>query len=347
MEVDKAKKRARLAVSLRYTSNHIGFLHANLIVINGKHFLIAGSSGIGKTGYAEYLCKTVGAEVLANDWVAIECEGTYFYASDLNFADNMRHPERCLLAGVIFLTSTDTLDRDAYVPNEQEFEALLRETFDTATEKEFVGLASFWLHNRSNLPPFAAIPARRRAEAYTAETLRRVIEKISTSSKTIEVGVIGIGAIGTELAFQLGQLSFVNKVHLYNRTSNRAKGYALDMNHAVTPTNSGKVFVAHENAAEVFTSSSVVFLAFRDESLPPLAELPERWQKLPSHLAIVKQYAKIIHDTNFSGTIFVITNPVDILTYSCYALTQTDDYALRTYQVYGIGLEVDAARASV
>ena len=59
----------------------------------------------------------------------------------------------------------------------------------------------------------------------------------------------------------------------------------------------------------------------------------------------MKQYAKIIHDTNFSGTIFVITNPVDILAYSCYALTQTDNYALRTYQVYGIGLEVDAARA--
>jgi malate/lactate dehydrogenase len=344
LSTDKAKKHVRVVVSLQHTSDTLGFLHANLLKIQGKYFLLAGPSGIGKSTYAEYLSKATGATVLANDWVAIEREGNCFYASDLNFTDSIRHSGKCLLDGVVFLASGDTYGRDVFVPNDQEYKDLLRETFDTTSDSELETLSSFWLQSRDKLPLYCAIPARRKPEAYIAQTILGIIHKAADHTKEIEVGIIGVGAIGAELAFQLGQLSIVSKVHLFNRTPEKARGYALDMNHAVPPGKSGAIFVAHKRAEEVFMYASVVFLTFRDESIPPRPELPERWRKLPSHLEIMKYYAKLASDTKFNGTIFVVTNPVDILTYVCHAYTQRGKLPLRTHQVFGIGLEVDVAR---
>jgi len=299
---------------------------------------------VGKSTYAAHLHKAVNAAVLANDWVCVEREGDCLYASDLNFADSIRHPKRCLLVGVIFLTHKDSYSRDIFLPNTQEYKVLLSETFDTVSKKELDKLSLFWLQHKDKLPFYCAVPTRHKPEAYVAKTLLQAVRRSYRPMEEIEVGIIGVGAVGIELASQLGHLSTVSRVHLFNRTVEKAKGYALDMNHAVLPRRKGDVFVAHNAAEEVFLNASVIFLSFRDESVAPLSELPERWRKLPAHLAVMKKYAEIISATQFQGTIFVITNPVDILTYACYAYTQRHDYSLRTNQVYGVGLELEIAR---
>lgn len=341
------KKEARLELSLRHTSESVGFLHAALIEIDGKNYLLAGGSGVGKSTYSQELLDHFGGQVLAKDWVALEKEEGEFFASDLNFPDNLKHPDRCRLDGVIFLTKYDDLDRDAYVPNQEEKLELLRQTFDTADQEELEILSQFWLSNWENLPNVLAVPTRERSLAYTKETLINLVER--QKMKLNKVGVIGLGAIGAELANQLGQLANVDQVNLFNRSADKAVGYALDMNHGVAEK--GEVFVAHQDAAQVFANSDVVFLCFREQNPLPVAangdtaNLPERWGKAAVHAAAMEHYARLASEQNFQGTIFVISNPVDVLSFALYSQSQQADHPLRTYQIYGIGLELDKARA--
>ena len=341
----QSKKNARKEISLAKTSETLGFLHSVLLEINNKYFLLAGPSGIGKSTHSEILNIEFGASLLAKDWVAVEKEENNFYASDLNFAESLKQTERSPLSGIIFLTHEDRYKRDAFVPNEKELLQLLGETFDSASDAELNKLSSFWSQNYAELPFLCAVPARRRSENAIAKTVVNLIKREETMWHPVEVGVVGIGSIGTELAFQLGQLPFVYKVHLYNRSYNKAVGYAMDMNQAL-PINKHDVFIAHTKPEDVIISSSSVFLSFRNESSGQTSpNLPERWQKLSGNLEILDQYIQVIGLASFEGTLFIITNPVDILTYALYQTTQDNANPLRTYQMYGIGLEVDAARA--
>ncbi len=343
---DKAKKSARVAISVSNTSGTLGFLHANLIKVAKKYYLLAGPSGIGKSTYAEYLGQSLGAKVLANDWVAVERDGSRFYASDLNVAADMKHKTRCPLTGIVFLTGNDTLQRDAFAPNDQEWQQLLQETFDTATPRELTMLRSFWTSNKDALPLCCALPARQRSIAQTATLLCGILQRKRATARrnSTSVGVIGTGAVGTALAFQLGKLPYVQTVHLFNRTVATAKGCALDMNHATALQRRDDVFVAHDDAAAVFRNAAAVFLTFRDESATVATDIPERWQKFATHLVIIRKYAKLASRLHFAGTIFVVTNPVDILTYACHASRVSQSAGLYSHQLYGIGLETDAAR---
>lgn len=344
LPADKVKKQARVAVSAQHTSPSLGFLHANLVQLDGKYFLFAGPSGVGKTTYASAL----GArpeDILANDWVAVEYSNGDFYASDLNEAHAMRHQQRCPIDGILFLTGNDETGRDAFAPDIAEYTALLDETFDgeDITPQTSTQLQSFWLGAYAQLPFVAAIPARRHDQQYTTGTIKHLISRLETPHQ-LNVGVIGTGALGSELAYQLGLQPFIERVYMYNRNAEKAKGYALDMNQALPNSENGRVFVATSQAETIFKQSSVVFLVFRDQSSTLLSNMPERWQRLQSHLKTIRHYAEIAARTDFRGTVFVVTNPVDILTYAFHEATKIDGSGLRTYQAYGIGLEVDMAR---
>lgn len=343
----KAKKRARVAVSASRSTDTLGFLHATLLKIGRAHYLLAGPSGIGKSTYAYELGQRARADVLANDWVAVEREGSRFYASDLNYPADIRHADRCPLTGIIFLTQNDTLERDAFAPNDQEWEALLYETFDTVSPDERAALSRFWTGCKDILPLCGAVSARRHPIGQTAALLCGLLQRPRTIRRpgSRSVGVIGTGAVGSTLAFQLGTLPYVRTVHLFNRTPAVATGNALDMNHATAFHRTGDVFIAHDDAAEVFRHASSVFLTFRDESTTLAADVPERWRKVAGHLAIIRRYARLASSLRFTGTIFVVTNPVDILTYACYASSEDSGGRLYSHQIYGIGLETDAARA--
>jgi malate/lactate dehydrogenase len=66
---------------------------------------------------------------------------------------------------------------------------------------------------------------------------------------------------------------------------------------------------------------------------------------MPTHARIIQEYARLASQERFQGTLFVLTNPVDLLTYILYYTSQQEAHPLRTYQVYGLGLEIDIARA--
>lgn len=338
---NQIKKLARKEISLKYSSEKLGFLHSTLIQIGNDYYLLAGPSQIGKTTYNREIGNEIKTHVFANDWVAIEEEDGNYYASDLNFEDRLISTDRKLITGVIFLTNNDELSRDAFVPNENEFSKLLAETFDTASNRELEKLSLFWKENWQKIPFLCAVPARRGDIKFTKDTLVNIIARNRDTNKPVNVGVIGTGSVGAEIAFRLGQIANINNIYLLNRDQKKSIGLALDMNHAFQD----HTYIAESTPENIFTNCSSVFFTFRtDQQLKEITYLPERWQKMVAHFETLNGYAKIIGSNQFKGTLFMVTNPVDILTYALWHYSKQTPNQLRTYQVFGVGLELDIAR---
>lgn len=341
---EKVKKQARIQVSTTHASDTLGFLHAAMIMIGDRYFLLAGPSGVGKTTLAENLGQEV--RIIANDWVAVEKEGDVFYASDVNYADKFAHNSRCRLSGIFFLTQSDGLRRDAFVPSPEQYDSLLAELFDAMPVSSARHLSKFWTQNREALPFYCVIPTRDRPVEYVARTFMLLLQRMQPRDSLLEVGVIGVGAVGVMLASELGHVPMVDRVHLYNRSRQAVAGLALDLNQALY---GGKndLYIAHDTVEDLFRRASVVFITFRDKAAQDIQhDEPERWRRVVSHAAAIRQYADIAARVGFTGTVFVITNPVDFLTYAYYQTSQDmSGTPQRSFQVYGIGLEGDMARA--
>jgi malate/lactate dehydrogenase len=346
MPEDKIKKQARIIVSERHASTTVGFMHAVLLAIGDEHFLLAGPSGVGKSTLAESIVTSIGARIVANDWVAVEREADGFYASDLNYKKSIIHADRCRLGGVIFVTKTDELMRDAYVPDDKEFNRHVRDLFDGVPTTTVQTLSRFWIKNRRNLPFYCVLPARNKNIAYVTQSLIMILQRLRPKDTPLQVGIVGIGAVGVALANELGKQPLIQKVHLYNRSKQAVSGLSIDLNQALYQGKSD-IYVAHDSVEDLFRRSSVVFLAFREtNSVQPETGMPERWKRVRPHTEMVKHYAAIAAKVGYTGTVFMITNPVDFLTYVYLQSSQeVVGTAQRTFQAYGIGLEGDVARA--
>jgi len=342
----KQKKQARIAFSVSQASENIGFLHACLLNIKGDYFLLAGKSGIGKTTLANGLCQKPDKDICANDWVAIEKDGKNFYGSDLNFATSLKHVKRCLIKGIIFLQKTDAHQRDAYTPNETELKQLLRQdVFDGTTSAQAEKLSQFWVDNSAAFSVMGCVPVGKVTVDQSLDIISDIVgrAKLLTPPVKLNVGIIGIGSIGSLLAYRLGKHPSVGKICLYDHKVEKAHGIALDLNHSSAITDPAK-YAAGQRIKDVFSKSNVVFVCFRDSTPPPNVRAAERMNKLLSHLETVRLLAQTAAELRFRGTIFIITNPVDLLSYSFYAAGQSKQFGLKTYQVYGVGLELDIAR---
>lgn len=338
------KKQARIRISLEHASDKLGFIHGALLELNNRYFIIAGPSGVGKTTVAEYLVKNFGATIVANDWLAVQVEKRSFFCSDLNFPGQLKHKKSCKLAGLILLQEADELKRDAYTPNISELEHLLGETFDGLNTPDRRALIKFWVKNQTILPFYCAIPTKHTTPGQTGATVLLVMQRSRPINEAVEVGIIGVGSVGSHLAYELGKLPFVTKVHLYDHTLDKIIGYSLDLNQAIYEKGE-EVFVAHNSPENVFRRSSAVFICFRERNAEIDKSLPERWQRVKAHTKLAKQYVAAACKQQFSGAIFVVTNPVDFLAFAFYDMSQEHKNRLRTFQVYGVGLECDMARA--
>lgn len=339
------KKMARLEISVQQSSEQIGFLHAACIKIKDRYYLLAGPSGIGKTTYSKFLVEYYGGEIIADDWVGLEVsDDKEFYLSDINFKSNIKHQERLLLSGVFFLTEEDQLERDAFSPNESEFLRLIANTFDIATPEQVDKLADFWMKNRESLPFCHAIPTRQKLQIDTEQTLINLIERQTELDNSI-IGIIGLGLLGQALAFQLGQVEQAKKIMLYDVDQTKSTALAEDLNQAYAEKNK-PTYHSTLSPEEIFLSAGIIFMCFRDvsQAADQNKNVPERWARVDSQLEIVKKYAETIAKKTFHGTVFILSNPVEFLSHRLYSLTQNLEFKLKTYQVYGLGLELDLAR---
>lgn len=349
-EVSSAeKKQHRIRTSLEYTSSNVGFMHGVLIGTNFGNFLISGESGVGKTTYASMLQeRDKDSVIFASDWVAVEKDGDQFYASDLNYASQLRHDKRVKLEGVLMLKKHDPHQRDIYAPNNNDFVNEVENVFDTCDSEDKRKLAQFWIENRKYLNHVAIIPTHDKDTQYVGETIRRHIQSItSMPDEPVNAAVIGLGRLGSELAFQLGQSPSVGSVYALSKDVEKTRVISSDLNQGITKRGDVDVIIPTDNPHEVFSNADHVFITFRDPT--PLEGAPlepyERWTRILPHLRLVKEYTRAACESNFNGTIHMVTNPVDFMAYACYASSQDNKNSLRTHQVYSVGLSLDAIRA--
>lgn len=345
---DKLKKRARIQVSTEKANKQLGFMHACLIEVKGKFIMIAGASGIGKSSLSSRMVDKFSGSILANDWVAVEKEGAVFYASDLNYRDSTLH-SRVELSGVIFLQKIDTESRSAYSPGKGELTGILKEVFDDMSAKESQILSNFWHENSHLLDLCVTLPRYNlkvdESSAIIEKEISNYLNIFGNSSKNITVGIIGVGEVGSLLAYRLTQLKYVNRVLLHDNNKDRTYGLSVDINQAQS--------IHHTEAScepqisKMAQSCDVLFFCFRDSGLSTSRNLDpysERQARI-SHADIVKNYAKTITENPFKGTVFVVSNPSDILAHKLYIEASKGSYPLLTNQVYGLGLELDRCRA--
>lgn len=342
------KKAYRVRASLENTGQDLGFLHGVLVETENGNYIVAGESGSGKTTYANELCSSdPHGAIRASDWVGVQQQDGLLYASDLNYQSELRHAGPLPLKGVILLTEHDPHQRDLYVPMATEFTARIEDAFDTCSAEDRVKLSAFWTINRDLLNSVIVMPTRDHSQGYVGETIRRYVSADGSTANTTAAAVIGLGKLGSELAYQLGQMPQIDTVYVYGRDLEKAADLVADFNQSVTDRSGNDIFTLSHDPHELFRKAGHVFMAFRDSEAnvdTTSTEPYERWARLYPHMNITRDYVSIASEADFNGNIYMMSNPVDFLAYGAYALSQQMGHPLRTHQVYSVGLALDALR---
>lgn len=150
----------------------------------------------------------------------------------------------------------------------------------------------------------------------------------------MKISVVGVGKVGSTLAFTLSQRNFIHEMVLVGRHREVTLGDALDMRHAQSfvevPTRitAGTV----EDTAE---SDILVISA----SIPTPPAMADRATLGPGNVKLMRKLLPPLARLSPAAILVMVSNPVDVLTY--YAIKFTGFPAQR---VLGSGTLIDSAR---
>jgi L-lactate dehydrogenase len=150
----------------------------------------------------------------------------------------------------------------------------------------------------------------------------------------MKVSVIGVGRVGSTLAYTLLLRGLADELVLVDRQPGVAEGEALDLDHA-------EAFTAHPVAVRAggladTAGSDVVVLAC---SVPWSADYTSRFDIGRDNLAIFQDVVPPLAEASPRAKILVITNPVDVMTWHAIRLS-----GFEPGRVFGTGTLVDSAR---
>lgn len=150
----------------------------------------------------------------------------------------------------------------------------------------------------------------------------------------MKISLIGLGHVGSTLAYSLVLQGLAADLVLVNRSPERARGDALDLTHALSFTEAlGKV---RAGTVEDTAGSDLLILTLSVPFAPPMkgrADLAAG--NRPLFAEVVPRLASLSPDAR----ILVISNPVDAMTH--WALEYS---GFPSHRVMGIGTLVDSAR---
>jgi L-lactate dehydrogenase len=150
----------------------------------------------------------------------------------------------------------------------------------------------------------------------------------------MKVSVVGLGRVGSALAFALSQRDFVREMILVGPNREAAIGDALDLRHAQSfvevPTriNAGTVDDTRD-------SDIIVVCA----SVPTPVDMANRTQLGPGNVRLMRELLPPLAKLSPNAILVMVTNPVDVLTF--YAIEFTGFPAAH---VIGSGTLIDSAR---
>ena len=150
----------------------------------------------------------------------------------------------------------------------------------------------------------------------------------------MKVSIIGMGHVGSTVAFSLVVKGLCDDIVLVNRTHRKAEGEAADLQHAAAFVNRAISIIAGDIAATA-GSDVVIFCV----SAPVDSNWRDRSLLAPANAALLREWIKPLVDRSPNCILVVVTNPVDAMTYLAWKLS-----GLPPERVIGTGTLIDSAR---
>ena len=330
------KKDYRLKIFTHLPSGCVPF-HAVLLKKGQTGYLIVGKSGIGKSTLAHSL-ESLGYSIWANDMVVCWEEKGIVYAGDVNYVSNNK--TKALPIEQFFFLTTDV--RDRFVPNHVECEHFYTESLLPMRKKDLQTYTQTPLFKKIVQEKTVAFGNRISVNRWMQSFQDTVVKKSNRA-----VGIMGMGTVGKHVGSLLASESYLNALNVFSRNRNKLECEVLDLRSANTEL---PVRVCSD-LCELIQGSDSVIVSFR--SPQPKRIRPneqERFFTCEKNLPILWSLSRVLRTNKFKGTIVMVTNPVDILSWVLYRYSNMNDdktldwQGLFSDQIIGIGLGLDFAR---
>ncbi len=147
-----------------------------------------------------------------------------------------------------------------------------------------------------------------------------------------KAAIIGCGFVGASIAFSLMQRGLYSELVLIDSDREKAAGEAMDLSHGLPYAASMQIYAGtYDDTADC----SMVILAAGASQKPGETRL----DLIGRNTAILRRILPELTGRGFQGILLVVSNPVDVLTYAAWRLSE-----LPAGQVFGSGTVLDTAR---
>ena len=153
-----------------------------------------------------------------------------------------------------------------------------------------------------------------------------------TNSDARKVAIIGCGFVGSACAFALMESGLFSEIVLLDANTDRAEGEALDISHGLPFSKPMQIYAGTYD--DISDASIIIITAGTGQK-----EGESRLDLVHRNVDIYKSIIPQIAGRNFKGILLIVSNPVDILTYTALKLS-----GLPSNRVFGSGTVLDTAR---
>lgn len=147
-----------------------------------------------------------------------------------------------------------------------------------------------------------------------------------------KAAIIGCGFVGSASAFCLMQSGLFSELVLLDANKDKAEGEALDVAHGIPFARPMKIYAGdYDDIAD----AAIIIVTAGANQKPGETRLDLVQKNVGIFRSIIPEIAK----RNFAGILLIVSNPVDILTYTAMKLS-----GLPEHRVIGSGTVLDTAR---
>ena len=147
-----------------------------------------------------------------------------------------------------------------------------------------------------------------------------------------KAAVIGCGFVGSATAFSLMQSGLFSEIVLIDADTDRAEGEALDISHGVPFSKHMKIYAG---TYDDIVDAAIIIITAGANQKPDETRLDLVHKNVAIFRSIIPEIAK----RNCAGILLIVSNPVDILTYTAIKLSGFTENS-----VIGSGTVLDTAR---
>ncbi|RXJ80687.1 malate dehydrogenase [Arcobacter sp. F2176] len=154
--------------------------------------------------------------------------------------------------------------------------------------------------------------------------------------KNKKVGIIGVGNVGSTLAYTLASKGICEKIVLKDIRENIVKAMALDISQAANAASSSTLVIASKNSTDLKDCDVIVITA----GIPRKPGM-SRDDLLLTNAKIMKIVVKDIEEQAPNAIIIVVSNPLDVMVYTALKVSN-----FPKNQIIGMAGILDSARMS-